>query len=315
MHVQRIAYAGKRLIQILPVLFLVTLAVFALGHLAPGDPARIILGQHATPADLAKLRHQLGLDAPLWQQYVDYIGNLLHLNFGISYVYRTGVGALISSHMEVTVLIAVLSTVVTFFVTLLVAVLSAVRADRAADHIVRVGSMVLFAMPPFWLGIILILVLAVDVPIFPVEGYGSDIASQMYHLVLPIATVSAGLIALILRPLRSKIIQLLSSDFVDAAKARGLGTRRIIWRHVVPNALISTVTLLGLNMGYLLGGTVVIENVFGLPGLGQLLVASVMARDYPVVEGLALFFALAVILVNFLADLAYTFLDPRVSLE
>jgi peptide/nickel transport system permease protein len=313
MHYLR--YTGKRLLQIVPVLILVTIVVFALGHLAPGDPARLILGQHANPAALRELRHQLGLDVPVWLQYFIYIGHLVHLNLGISYTYRTSVGALIGEHMGVTLMLTVLSIILTFVVTLLMAVAAAVRVDGATDHVVRVAAMVLFAMPPFWLGIMLILVLAVDVPIFPVQGFGGNLPHQLYDLVLPVCTISAGLIVLILRPLRSKIVQLLSSDFVDAARARGLSTSRIVWRHVVPNALISTVTLLGLNMGWLLGGTVVIENVFGLPGLGQLLVQSVMARDYPVIEGLALFFALGVIVINFLADIAYTLLDPRVSLE
>lgn len=312
---QRLAYTGKRFLQVIPVLFFVTILVFVLAHLAPGDPAVLILGQHATHKAVLMVRHQLGLDRPLWYQYFLYLDHVVHFNLGISYVYRSGVGALIASHMAVTLLIAVLCTAVTFFVTLFLAVLAAIRAERAIDHAIRVFAMVLFAMPPFWLGIMLILVFAVNIPLFPVQGFGDTIAAHLYHVDLPVLTISAGLIALILRPLRGKIVQILSSDFVDAAKARGLSASRIVWRHVVPNALISTVTLLGLNMGFLLGGTVVIENVFGLPGLGQLLVSSVMARDYPVVEGLALFFAVAVIFVNFLADLTYTFLDPRISLE
>jgi len=298
-----------------PTLVFVTLAVFALSHMAPGNPARILLGQHAYPAAVAKLSRELGLDVPLWQQYLLFIWHALHLNLGISYTYRTAVGPIIGEHMGVTIWLVVLSIVLTFFIALFLAVAAAVRVDGPVDHAVRVAAMILFAMPPFWLGIMLILLLAVDVPLFPVQGYGGSLSSNLYHLVLPVLTVSAGLIVLILRPLRSKIVQTLSSDFVDAARARGLSSSRIVWRHVVPNALISTVTLLALNLGYLLGGTVIVENVFGLPGLGPLLVQAVEARDYPIVEGLALFFAVAVVVINFLADIAYTLLDPRVSLE
>lgn len=312
---QTLRYTGRRLAQMIPTLIFVSLAVFILSHLAPGNPVRIILGQHAYPAAIKALSHQLGLDVPLWQQYVLFLWHATHLNLGISYTYRTAVGPIIAEHMGVTLLLVVLSIILTFFVALFLAVAAAVRVDSLIDHSVRVLAMVLFAMPPFWLGIMLILVFAVDVPIFPVQGYGASLSGDIYHLVLPVLTVSAGLVVLILRPLRSKIAQVLSSDFVDAARARGLSAQRIVWRHVVPNALISTVTLLALNLGYLLGGTVIVENVFGLPGLGQLLVQSVEARDYPVVEGLALFFAVGVIVINFVADIAYTLLDPRVSLE
>ena len=312
---QTLRYTGRRLLQMVPTLVFVTLAVFALSHMAPGNPARILLGQHAYPAAVAKLSRELGLDVPLWQQYLLFIWHALHLNLGISYTYRTAVGPIIGEHMGVTIWLVVLSIVLTFFIALFLAVAAAVRVDGPVDHAVRVAAMILFAMPPFWLGIMLILLLAVDVPLFPVQGYGGSLSSNLYHLVLPVLTVSAGLIVLILRPLRSKIVQTLSSDFVDAARARGLSSSRIVWRHVVPNALISTVTLLALNLGYLLGGTVIVENVFGLPGLGPLLVQAVEARDYPIVEGLALFFAVAVVVINFLADIAYTLLDPRVSLE
>lgn len=312
---QTLRYAGRRLTQMIPTLVFVTLAVFVLSHLAPGNPVRILLGQHAYPAAVAQLTRELGLNVPLWQQYVLFVWHALHLNLGISYTYRTPVGPILGEHMGVTVFLVVLGIVLTFFVSLFLAVAAAVRVDGVVDHAVRVVAMVLFALPPFWLGIMLILVFAVDLPIFPVQGYGGSVAADLYHLVLPVLTVSAGLVVLILRPLRNKIAQILSSDFVDAARARGLSPSRIVWRHVVPNALISTVTLLALNLGYLLGGTVIVENVFGLPGLGQLLVQSVEARDYPVVEGLALFFAVAVVIINFLADIAYTLLDPRVSLE
>jgi len=313
--VQNLRYGVRRLAQLVPTLILVTLSVFVLSHLAPGNPARIILGQHAYPAAMRQLERELGLNVPLWQQYLLFVWHAVHLNLGISYTYRTPVGPIIGQHIGVTVYLVVLSIALTFVLSLAVAVASAVRVDGLVDHVVRVAAMVMFAMPPFWIGIMLILLLAVDVPLLPVEGFGGSAGSDLYHLVLPVLTVSAGLIVIIVRPLRAKIVQILSTDFVDAARARGLSPSRIVWRHVVPNALISTVTLLALNLGYLLGGTVIVENVFGLPGLGQLLVQSVEARDYPVVEGLALFFALAVIAVNFLADIAYTLLDPRVSLE
>jgi peptide/nickel transport system permease protein len=313
--VHALRYSLKRLLQLVPTLVFVSLAVFVLNHMAPGNPARILLGQHAYPSSVLKLERQLGLNVPLWQQYLLFLWHAVHLNLGISYQYRTPVVPIIEQHVGVTALLAVLSVCVTFVVSLTLAVASAVRRDGAVDHTVRVASMVLFAMPPFWIGIMLILLLAVDVPIFPVEGFGGSLGADLYHIVLPVLTVSAGGVVFILRSLRAKILQILSSDFVDAARSRGLSSARIVWRHVVPNALISTVTLLALNLGGLLGGAVIVENVFGLPGLGQLLVQAVEARDYPLVEGLALFFALCVITANFLADVTYSLLDPRVSLE
>jgi peptide/nickel transport system permease protein len=307
-------YLIRRLVQMIPVLFGITFIVFLLIHAIPGDPAVTMLGIHARPESITALRHQLGLDKPLWEQYFLYLRNLLHGDLGDSLKFKVGVASLIQKRMVVTLLLILYITVLTILISLPLGIAAALRKDSIFDQIVRALLMVTMVMPAFWVGILLIIVLSIKVDLFPVSGYGSGLTGHIHHLFLPALTIALSIAPILVRSLRGCILEAMDADYVRTARAKGLGERVVVMSHILKNALIPTVTLLGLSVGYLMGGTVIVERVFSLPGAGALLVDSIGARDYPVVQSMTLIFAALVILVNLLTDLIYTFLDPRVRL-
>lgn len=307
-------YVGIRLLQTVPVLVGITLASFFLIHLVPGDPARIQLGVRATAAQVSALKHQLGLDRPLLDQYLTFLGNAFRLRFGESLALHQAVGGVIRSKLGATALLMAYSLLVGLLLTVPLAVLAAVRRERASDHVIRIVGMTLYVMPVFWLGLLLSLVFGLELGWFPTGGYEHGLDGAVHSLTLPACTLGLVMAPLFLRSLRASLIQTLEMGFVEAARARGLAERRVLFRHVLRNASISTVTLVGLTIGALLSGIVVVENVFGIPGLGMLLVSSVSARDFPMVQGLVVVMAIAVVLINLLTDLAYAVIDPRVRL-
>lgn len=292
----------------------ITLAAFVIIHLVPGDPARIILGARATPSAVATLNHQLGLDRPLPEQYLDFLKGAVTLNFGESISQRTSVGSILAPRATVTALLLIASVLISVLVAVPLAILSALRHNRPTDHAIRLFSMVTFAMPSFLLGLLLILLLSLKLGLFPTSGYGEGFTGHIHSLVLPSITVGLYLAPILLRTLRVDLVETLGTEYVEAAKARGLSSPRIVMKHVMRNSLVSTLTVLGLNVGFLLSGLVIIENVFSLPGLGSELVAAIGARDYPTIEALTLIFGVAVVGINLLTDLLYVALDPRVRL-
>jgi peptide/nickel transport system permease protein len=308
-------YLGSRFVQIVPVLFGITLFSFFLIHLVPGDPARIQLGPHATTAQIAALKHELGLDRPLLQQYLSFLGGAVKLSFGSSLSAHQSVGTLISDRMGVTALMVVYSLIISLVITIPLGIVAAVKRDRLVDHSIRVFGMVFFGMPTFWLGLLLILFFGLELGLFPTGGYEHGLAGAFRTLTLPAITMGLGMAPLFLRSLRASVIQTLDAGYVEAARARGFSERRVLFRHVLRNASISTVTLIGVTIGGLLSFTVVIENVFAIPGLGALLVSSVAARDYPTIQGLVVVLAVAVVAINLLTDLAYAAIDPRVRYD
>ena len=305
---------ARRLAQMVPVLVGVTLVAFALLQLIPGDPAVSILGIHATEESVAALRHQLGLDQPLWRQYLGYLHDVVTLNLGTSIKFKTSVESLLADRLPVSLWLALYAAVLTALIALPLGILSAIWKDSVFDQLVRVLMMVTMVMPAFWLGILLLLVFSVRLGLFPVSGAGEGPADTLHHLFLPALTIATGIAPVIVRALRASMLEAMGSDYVRTARAKGLGDRGVVTGHVLRNALIAPLTLFGLSVGYLMGGTVIVENVFGLPGAGKLLIDSIGARDYPVVQSTTLVFAALVILVNLATDLVYTFLDPRVSL-
>jgi peptide/nickel transport system permease protein len=307
-------YVGLRLLQAIPVLVGITIVSFLLIHLVPGDPARIQLGPHATAAQVAALKRTMGLDRPLIDQYGTFLKNAITLNFGQSLALHQSVGSVIRSKVGVTALLMLYSFVLCGLLTISFGVFAAVKRDRAADHAIRTVGMVLFVMPMFWLGLILILIFGLDLGWFPVGGYESGLIGTIHSLTLPALALSLGLVPLFVRTLRASVIQTLDGGFVEAARARGFSERRVLFRHVLRNASISTVTLMGLTIGAMLSWTVLVENVFSIPGIGTQLVASVSARDFTMVQGLVVLLATAVVLINLLTDLAYAVIDPRVRL-
>lgn len=311
----RAAYIRKRLLLMIVVLLGVTVVIFSMVHLIPGDPAFLILGDRATEAKAAELRHQLGLDRPLPAQYLRFVGGLLRGDFGDSLLYRQPVNDLVFRRVPTTLFLALYAMVLTALFTLPAGILAAVRKNKPTDHAIRAVFLLALTTPSFWLGILLILFFSLRLRLFPVAGYGEGFKGHLWYLFLPALTLSLQLSAVLIRNLRGQIINAMDSDYVRTARAKGLSGRTVLLGHVLKNAMISTVSIFGLQFGYLVGGAVVVETVFAIPGLGQLLFQSITARDYPVVQAITVLTAFLVIVVNLIVDLSYSILDPRVSYE
>jgi peptide/nickel transport system permease protein len=304
----------RRLVQMIPVLFGITLVVFGLLQLIPGDPATTMLGLQARPEAVAALRRELGLDRALWEQYLRYLGNVVTFDLGDSLKFKVSVASLLGQRLEVSLVLIAYATVLMIVLSLPLGIISALRKDGIFDQITRVVLMVTLVMPAFWLGILFLTYFSVKLQIFPVAGYGEGWREHLHHLFLPALTIALSIMPILVRALRTSILEAMASDYVRTARAKGLQERAVVSAHVLRNALIPALTLLGLSVGYLLGGTVIVENVFSLPGAGKLLVDAISARDYPLVQSTTLVFAILVIFVNLLTDVIYTFLDPRVRL-
>ncbi|MGR9480880.1 ABC transporter permease [Rhizobium leguminosarum] len=310
----RYKFVLTRPLQFLPVIFGISVITFILVRLIPGDPARNILGTRATPAALASIRAQYGLDQPMWLQYVYFLKNLANGEMGKSILYKIDVLKLIVTRIEPTLALVVSSVVLSVLIAVPMAAIAARNAGRAPDHAVRIVSTFGIGFPPFWLGLMLIILFSVELGVLPVSGYGATIGEKLSHLVLPSLTVALSLSTVLTRSLRAAMIDQLKSDVATAARARGMPEGIVFWRHVLPNSLVPTINLLAINIGWLIGGTVVVESVFALPGMGQLLVRAIFSRDYMVVQGVAMVFACATVLINFIADIVTVAVDPRVKL-
>ena len=312
----RFAYILRRLVQAIPVLFGVTLLVFFMIHLVPGDPARTMLGVHATPRRVAELHHEWGLDRSVPEQYWLYLKRLLQGNLGTSLFYRVSTASLITGRLPVTLWLIAYGTALSILIALPLATLAATRKDRAADQAVRAVPLVGLGFPPFWLGIMLLLAFGLHLGrLFPVGGYGNGFIGHLHSMFLPALTVALGISPLLIRSLRASLLQVLESDYVTTARSKGLSERRVLARHALRNAVVSTVAVLGVNIAFLVGATVVIEQVFALPGIGQLMLNSIFQRDFPVVQGVTLVFGIMVVLVYLATDVLYSFLDPRVRFD
>lgn len=310
----RYKFVLYRPLQFLPVLFGISVITFILVRLIPGDPARVLLGTRATPTAIAKIRAQYGLDEPLWLQYFYFLENLGRGEMGKSILYKIDVLKLIATRIEPTLALVLVSVLLAVMIAVPMAALAARNQGGVPDHAVRVVSTLGIGFPPFWLALMLIILFSVKLGVFPVSGYGNSLGDKLWHLALPGLTVALSLSTVLTRSLRAAMVQGLKSDVATAARARGMPESIVFWRHVVPNSLVPTINLLAVNIGWLIGGTVVIESVFALPGMGQLLVRAIFSRDYMVVQGVAMVFACATVLVNFLADIVTVAADPRVKL-
>jgi peptide/nickel transport system permease protein len=311
----RFRFVPLRLLQSVPVIFGVTVVVFFMVHLLPGNPALAILGQTATPARVASLTHQLGLDRPLWNQYLLFLGHLVQGNLGTSITYQRPVSDLVLQAIPITMSLLAFALVLSLVISVPLAAMAASAPGRARDLAVRVFTLVGQGMPQFWVGIMLILLLAVKAGAFPVGGYGETPLEHWYYLFLPALTLAIAMCPTIIRSLRASTINVLGSDYVSTARSKGAGGVALFRRHVVRNAAIPTVSIIGVNLGYLVGGSLVIERVFAVPGLGSLMINAIFARDFPTIQAVALVVALFVILVGILTDVVYTAIDPRVDLS
>jgi peptide/nickel transport system permease protein len=308
-------YAARRVAAAVLVVFGVTLATFLLMHVEPGDPARAVLGIHATPTAVAALRRQWGLNSSLPVQLGHFLSQLVRGDLGHSYIYGVPVASLIGSHIGETAALVALATVFAVVITVPLAALAASRQNGWADHLVRAVSVVGLALPAFWFGIVLIEVFAVHLHLVPVGGAGSGFGGHLEALVLPGLTASFAMAPILVRSLRVGMLEVMDADFIAVARAKGLGDTRVLFAHVARNALVPTVTLLGLNIAYLIGSTVIVEQVFNLNGLGSLLLSSILNRDFPVVQAVTLVLGAAVVLLNLATDLLAARLDPRIRLR
>lgn len=305
------SYVIRRLLQIIPLFLAVMVLIFVLVHLIPGDPVSTLLGDRATPEIVDRANRQLGLDKPLIVQFVLFVNQLLHGDLGESINLKIPVLRLIGERLPVTLFLTVYAAVLGVLMAVPLAVLAAVRRNTWIDALIRGVFQLGLSLPVFYVALQLLTLLGARLGWFPIGGYGESFTAHLYHLFLPALTLGLNLAAVLLRTLRSSVIEVLTAEYVDFARAKGLKTRVIMTRHVLRNALISTVTLLGLNIGALIGGAVITESVFAIPGVGRLMVDAIFSRDYPVVQGLTLVFALLVSLVFLATDLLHARLDPR----
>ncbi|GAB3142932.1 ABC transporter permease [Microbispora hainanensis] len=309
-----VVYILKRVVSLIPVLLGISFIVFFLIRLIPGDPAATLLGVHATPQAVKELRDQMGLEKPLLSQYLTFLGHLLQGNLGFSYVYNSSVLGLIATSLPVTIWLLVSGTFFTLLIAVPLAVLAAARRNGIADNIIRAVPVVGLGLPAFLLGIALIVVFGLKLGWFPVGGYGQSLAEHVRGIVLPGITVALTLAPIVIRSLRASMIEVLSSDYIVTAHSKGISTARVVLGHALRNAAVSSVTVLGVNIAYLTGSTLVVERVFSLPGIGQQMINSIFGRDFPTVQGITLVFAIMVVVVNLLTDVAHSALDPRVQL-
>ncbi len=312
------AFLIRRLAGLLLTLLAASLVVFLVLQVIPGDPASLMLDTSARADTLAALRHQMGLDRPAWIRYLTWIGGLLTGDFGISYTYATPVSELIAQRVMVSLPLAVLSICLSTTIAIPIGVLAAARRGRGTDVAIMGAAQFGVALPNFWLGILLILLFAVAYPILPAGGFvgwEKGFWPALRCLILPAFSLALPQAAILSRVTRSAVLETLGQDYVRTALAKGLTGVAALWRHAVPNALIPVVTIIGLQFSFLLAGTVIIENVFALPGLGRLVFQAISQRDLIVVQDLVVLLAGSVIVVNFLVDLAYLGLDPRITHE
>ncbi|HEY5997675.1 MAG TPA: nickel ABC transporter permease [bacterium] len=298
---------GRRLLLLVPTVLGVLTLVFLLVHLIPGDPVEVMLGETASRADLQQLRHDLGLDRPLGQQYLRFLGGLGRGDLGHSYFYRKPVLAVIGAALPATAQLAAAALAVALLIALPLGILAAVRRDRLADRLTLIGSLAGISMPNFWLGPLLIILFSFRLGWLPVSG-----REGAASLVLPAATLGMALAAILVRMTRASMLDVLGEEYLRTARAKGVGERAVIARHALRNALLPVVTIVGLQFGALLSGAVVTENVFSWPGVGTLLIQAITARDYPLVQGCVLVISLCYVAVNFLTDALYSVIDPRV---
>jgi ABC-type dipeptide/oligopeptide/nickel transport system permease component len=305
----------RRLIHLVIILFGITLVTFFLLRLIPGDPALAILGSSYTHQRATAIDASLGLNKPIWTQYGLFMDHLFHGNLGYSYFYNESATTVIGQHLAPTVFLVIYSAVLAAAISLPLGFISGVRRGGIVDQSTRVFFTISFAMPAFWLGIIMLLVFSVHLNLFPISGFGSGIVGHLHSLFLPALTIALGFSTVLIRSLRAATISTLQAEFIDTARMKGIAYQKVLRRHVFRVAVLAVVAVYGVNLAYLISGTVLVENVFSLPGLGQLLVNSVANRDYPVVQAVALLFAVLIVLINLLTDITQASLDPRVGQE
>ncbi|MBI2254689.1 MAG: ABC transporter permease [Proteobacteria bacterium] len=310
----RFSFALRRPIQLIPVLLGISVITFILLQLTPGDPVRLMLGPKASQEAIDFVRARYGLDQPVLLQYFYYILNALRGDFGQSIAFRAPVGDVIVERIAPTTFLILYGLLISISLTLVLAVAAARNRGSWLDHIIRFICVAGVGVPSYFIGLLLIMGLCLRLKLFPVSGYGPTIVNNLWHLFLPALTIGIAVTPILTRNLRATFVQQMDADYATACRSKGLTERYIFARHVFWNSLLPTVNLLGVVVAFLIGGTVVIENVFNIPGLGNLLIRAVLTRDYFVVQAVAFILAVGVVISNFVVDLLTALLDPRVKL-
>ncbi len=303
-------YVLKRLFSLIPVLFGVVTAVFLLAHLIPGDPVDIMLGETAQPAQKEELRKYLKLDLPLHEQYLEYLKGLSSGNLGTSIRSRKPVIEEILLRFPATLELAIASIIVAILISFPAGIIAAIKRDTSYDHGSLLFSLIGLSMPNFWLGPLLILIFSIKLDLLPVSG-----RAGIAHIILPALTMGVGMSAILTRLIRSSMLDELTQDYVRTAVAKGVTRKRVVLFHILKNSMIPVLTVLGLQFGALLAGSIITETIFSWPGIGRLTIHAINSRDYPLVQGCVLFIALFYVLVNLVTDLVYGLFDPRIRYE
>lgn len=310
-----LSFLLRRIASTVPVLVIVALIVFGMTRLAPGDPTALLVGDSASLADIERVRAQLGLDQPLPVQFVKWSAQMLQGNLGQSLFLNQSVASLIGQRIEPTLSLAGLTLVITVLLAVPLGVLAAWRHGGWLDRTLMSFSVLGFSIPTFVIGYVLIWAVALKGGLLPVQGYArleEGLLPWLRHLVLPSLTLSIIYLALIARVTRAAVAEALTEDYIRTARAKGVSERQVLVRHALANAAVPIVTVIGIGVALLIGGVVVTETVFAIPGLGQLTVDAVLSRDYPLIQGITLFFSVIYVLINLLVDLSYLLLDPRI---
>jgi peptide/nickel transport system permease protein len=309
------AYVIRRVLATVPVLAIVALVVFSILHLAPGDPASVIAGDQATPEQIEAIRLKLGLDRPLHEQFILWIGNALRGDFGVSIFSNRPVASLFMQRLEPTIALAVMTTIIAVLFAVPMGVLAAWKAGSAIDRGVMSVAVLGFSFPVFVVGYVLIYIFAMKLKLLPIQGYrpfADGLWPFLRHLILPSVALGLSFIALIARITRASVLEVLSQDHIRTARAKGLPSWRLLFAHALPNAAVPIVTIIGVGVALLLGGVAVTESVFAIPGLGRLVVDAILSRDYPVIQGVLLIFSATYVIINLMIDLLYVVIDPRI---
>ena len=303
-------YVIKRLLSIIPVLFGISLLLFFMLRALPGDPAQVLAGQMATPEEIELIRHQLGLDKPVYIQYAVFLGRLAKFDLGRSARTQNPVIQEVWARLPNTMLLATVAITLACLFGIPAGIISAIRPYTFLDYLVTSAALFGISMPVFWLGLMLVVVFSIMLPWLPAGGTGS-----WKHVILPSITLTAFVVAFIARMTRSSMLEVLSQDYTTTARSKGLKEKVVVIKHALKNALIPIITVVGLQFGMLLGGAVLTETVFAWPGVGRLIVDSILARDYPVIQGTILIFGLIYTLINLMVDVIYAFVDPRIRYD
>ena len=308
-------FIARRLVSIIPVLVVVALFVFFMLRLTPGDPAAVIAGDNATSDQIADIREKLGLNLPIWQQFGIWLGNMLQGNFGESFFFKKTVSELIAQRLEPTLALSICTLILAVTTAVPLGVIAAYRQGSLLDRVVMGFSVLGFSMPSFVIGYCLIYVFAIELGWLPVQGYtriAVDFWAFAERMVLPSVTLGIIYVALIARITRASILEVLNEDYIRTARAKGLSNRVVLMRHALRNAAVPILTVIGVGIALLIGGAIVTESVFGLPGLGRLTVEAVLSRDFPTIQTVILLFSVVYVVINLLIYISYTLFDPRI---